>query len=427
MNTQNNEFEGNPNWMFLDYSNTWCHVDNAAICHLSGTLYDSEREETELYIDRYGDVGQALTAELSGNWRCSALDAPHRVYFNGRYTDVWYAHETSARCCADTDNVLHENDCFYSDISGEYYEHSENLPNENTSAEYIVDYGDGVEPEFILGAFSNPARIGFEIEKTDFMGCCEEGDEVGIRDLIAAYELDGSCGVEAVTHILPLSMDRVVQSDIFKLMDESRDIIDSDFDDSCGGHMTISIEGYNATELQYLIRPYFGIFYALYYRRLHRGYCNKNVMLDCEGCSDKYSVVNLKRRLLEIRLPSAVTNVSTLKNRYKLMAVLIDHATRQDSFYNFLMGAKPVLLEMYSGRESLVETRMQQAYEFQLMLDQRKYTAFTLDALRSADIWCGDSPAMITPNNYRSLNAQLTLDFNCRRDIPAWLRVAAYA
>ena len=91
----------------------------------------------------------------------------------------------------------------------------------------------------------NKARfnIGFEIEKNSFSGRARRGARMNELPLIQTYETDGSCGVEAVTHILPLLPKSAWRSKVFNMFHEAERIIEDGYSPSdyrCSTHTTIS-------------------------------------------------------------------------------------------------------------------------------------------------------------------------------------------
>ena len=116
--------------------------------------------------------------------------------------------------------------------------------------------------------------VGIEVEKNYFINeygeeARERGEYVGEYDLFAGFETDSSCGVEAITNILPLEGVRSKRrQDIFSMFELAEDVINSPCDTRCGGHMTISVQTKNKRLSKYDImdklKHNLSIIYALY-------------------------------------------------------------------------------------------------------------------------------------------------------------------
>lgn len=159
-------------------------------------------------------------------------------------------------------------------------------------------------------------KIGYEIEKNSFTNKQGEqvkryGNHVGYYNVFRGYEKDGSCGVEAITNILPLSSSPDQLKYVRDLLTEAERIINSPYDDDCGGHINISFEGCSGVQALKIIRGNLSILYSLYRDRLTNHYCRGNYKLE-EEVSSMRGVVKAGEKVLEIRLPSAVVDVDDL-------------------------------------------------------------------------------------------------------------------
>ena len=235
----------------------------------------------------------------------------------------------------------------------------------------ICEYHKTPNPEDI--SKNSEFKIGFEIEKTDFDGYCDSGDDIGYYALFKGYELDGSCGVEAITHILPLSGVRSKRrADLFKMMDNVKWIINSDYNTDCGGHITISWKGHTYEQLLEKVAYNMCIVYALYRYRLKNTYCQNNKNLK-DSRTAKYSVIKYNNssynQSLELRLPSAVRNVKQLKLRYDLMFQILKHSCKTDDSYSKLWRkVKPIIMKMYNGDKARVKVIQDYAKLFRTYL-----------------------------------------------------------
>ena len=101
--------------------------------------------------------------------------------------------------------------------------------------------------------------------------------------MLSHFETDGSCGVEAITNVLPLIGKSVWRNKIFNMFSEAKNVIDDQFSPSdleCGGHINLAVKGVSGEELADAIRPFSGIIYALYRFRLRRTWCQSYIHKD---------------------------------------------------------------------------------------------------------------------------------------------------
>ena len=200
-------------------------------------------------------------------------------------------------------------------------------------------------------------KIGMEFEKTRFnRGAVQE------YPLLCGFETDSSCGVEAVTHILPLVAPSMWRTKVFNMFHEAKRIIDDVYSPSnsrCGGHITLSVDGMDGAELMARVRKFAPIVLAIFRKRLVNNYCSGNPQLLPMGegvmssGSSKYVVCKDTGFGIEFRIPSRFTSVKQTIRRYELMYHLLDFAVnKQDAtmqkFYNTV---KPILISMYEGNE----------------------------------------------------------------------------
>tara|TARA_R100000278_G_scaffold26037_2_gene23968 strand:- start:2767 stop:3645 length:879 start_codon:yes stop_codon:yes gene_type:complete len=196
--------------------------------------------------------------------------------------------------------------------------------------------------------FKSKFTIGFEIEKTAFFrGAVKE------YPLFKALERDGSCGVEAVTNVLPLVSKCIARDKVFGMFHEANEIIDDRFSPSdyrCGGHITVSVANMESFEIVQKLKASIGILYALYRHRLTNTYCNNNKFIR-RSDNMKYSPVYVKPNgRIEFRLFSRIQNVQQMILRYKLLYVILDSCINKNNrFATVLRKVKPIITEMYNG------------------------------------------------------------------------------
>ncbi len=286
-----------------------------------------------------------------------------------------YVHIDDCCYCEDIDSYAHNDDCHWSEEHEEYYYDEDEMP-ESASSDCVKSYHSNKNPiNYNEGWKNSMFSIGFEVEKKHFVNeggeqASDNGDYVGSYDFFCGFETDSSCGVEGVSNILPLGSPRSdARKDIFNWIDDAKSIIDSPYDRSCGGHITVSAKGYNdGYDIVDKMRQPLALMYALYRYRLKRTYCNQNKPAKKEN-NAKYSPVNVKGSRVEFRLPSAVKNTTQLKLRYDLIYKMMHHSLeRRVSFEVFLQKVRHIVLKMYNGNESKVDHVYNVARDFRRYL-----------------------------------------------------------
>jgi hypothetical protein len=214
--------------------------------------------------------------------------------------------------------------------------------------------------------FESNFTIGFEVEKNQL-----SRNAVKEYELFCGFERDGSCGYEAVTHVLPLLPSGKWRTKVFDLVHKAEKIIDDRFspsDKRCGGHITIAADGLNGVQLNRLVRKNSGIILALFKNRLNTKYCGSNRRLQdtsdsvfnswsgtyeysSTSCHHKYQVALVKGKCLEFRVPSRFQSVKQVMRRYELFYELVKFSVTNPngSYDSFLKTIKPIIVSMYNG------------------------------------------------------------------------------
>lgn len=225
--------------------------------------------------------------------------------------------------------------------------------------------------------------IGFEVEKNELhRGSVKE------YELFCGFERDGSCGYEAVTNVLPLLPPSRWRMKVYDMMVKADRIIEDTYspsNSSCGGHITVAVDGLDGEQLLAKMRPYAGILYAIWWNRLNNIYCRYNPTLlpDNNTTSwvdvgylngyngswhNKYRVALPKDDILEWRVPSRFTSVKQMMRRYELFYEVLDASMNGDgserSFKALIRKVKPILLSMYDKDEEKVEKRIKMASQY---------------------------------------------------------------
>jgi hypothetical protein len=240
--------------------------------------------------------------------------------------------------------------------------------------------------------FKSRFTIGFEIEKNEL-----HRDAIKEYELLSGFEKDGSCGYEAVSHILPLVGASQWRTKVFDMMHKCERIIDDRFSRSdrkdydgnykCGGHTTLSCEGVSGQDLNDMLRKYSGIVLALFRKRLKNNFCNHNISMKPQSGGApyvnsihyKYNVALVKGDLVEFRIVSKFESVKQMMRRYELFYAMMDFAINDGgSFKKFLTKIRPIILSMYGGDEIKVDYIYGLAIDFQkLILTHRRSEKIT--------------------------------------------------
>jgi len=214
--------------------------------------------------------------------------------------------------------------------------------------------------------YASKFTIGMEVEKNQLhRGAVRE------YELFCGFERDGSCGYEAVTHVLPLLPSGEWRTKVYDMMHKAEKIIDDRYspsDKRCGGHITIAVEGLNGVQLNRAIRKNCGILLSLFKKRLNSNYCGSNRRMQdvndnhfnswggvysysSTQCHSKYQTALVKGKCLEFRLPSRFQSVKQMMRRYELMYEIVNFSINKPngSHDSLLKILKPIIVSMYNG------------------------------------------------------------------------------
>lgn len=242
------------------------------------------------------------------------------------------------------------------------------------------------QPNSDLVTATNEARfrIGMEIEKNTI-------SRSAIKEyaLFKGFETDSTCGLEAITHVLPLLPKSHWRSKVFNMFHEASRVIedsDSPSNSTCSTHTHLSVDGMNGTQLLEAIRPYSGIILALFRYRLSNYYCLGNPFLNTSegwGSNDfeygtKYCVVKNTGHGIEFRLPARITSVKGMIRRYELFFELVNYGVNHagKTHASFLKRITPILKRMYSTAEE-VENILTLAKAFQKAINNNRVCSVT--------------------------------------------------
>jgi hypothetical protein len=236
------------------------------------------------------------------------------------------------------------------------------------------------------GVYESKFTIGFEVEKNNLhRGAVRE------YELFCGFERDGSCGYEAVTHILPLLPESKWRTKVYDMMHKAEKIIDDRYSPSsnnCGGHITLAVDGMTGAQVNLEVRKYSGIVLALFRNRLKNVYCGANRRMQPEhmdefnsapmgrgsysgnGWHYKYQTALVKGNLLEFRLPSRFESVKQMMRRYELMFEIVNFAVNvQGTQKAFFAKIRPIILSMYNGEKDKADQIFKYAVDFQIFIN----------------------------------------------------------
>ena len=303
------------------------------------------------YVHGYGHChseDESLCTDGHGTYFIEGDD--DYVYCDG--DDYWPRDE--CHHCEATDQWVHEDEDNCDDCGSE--------PDRGVISRY---HG---SPDEVKYRGLSPFLIGFEVEKTSIFGYRHEGGEIGERELFAGWELDGSCGVEGVTHCYDL-LDPIVMEMFEGHVDDASDVLAEPCDKTCGGHINISWLNRTPREALSAFKVYAPLWYALFRKRLNNTYCREDKKIEDRGI--KYSPVRCKSFGIELRLPSRVINGKHLLRRARLVAITCRAMEENWSFNRLVRESRSILLkEAYNGDRKRYAKALRLARHFRIwMLD----------------------------------------------------------
>ena len=327
------------------------HVDDAVeLCmysdHYRGVLREDAVETMDGYVhsdeDCIEDVTQfhempILNSRRShydmiqlydGDWGCTSADClyfgiiDHRGnqgYFFDRYDD---SVEDGDGNYYRTSGVANDRGLVYLEDTGYYGPEPE-------EEDYLCEYGHASHRDHSDGS---KVKFGIEVEKED-QEVLESAYHHELFDSTDwAKERDGSLrggGYELVSPIYDL----MNLTKFYKAL-ENDDIarhINGDYSDRCGGHITVSVEGYTASELYEGMTGFFPLIYGLYPKRTTQNYCKARCKRTMGMSPDKYSAFYIKHGMLESRIFPAFRNVDNVKWRIELMQIVIGNINASEN------------------------------------------------------------------------------------------------
>lgn len=316
-----------------DVYNPDCFRDIDGVIHHKGNTWWCD------YNERYYGMDEASAKVVRSNGREETWleeDAEeHCSYFyeyNGIHYEDWEAlRHDDLVYTDDTNVVMRDDNAYYCDECGDWFEYEHNMPSyENRDERYVDDYHSG---SYRSKKFTNnPTRfIGFEIEKED-LSVKESMSIDSFRD--ATYNLwrkerDGSLDDESGFELISPTFEFCVDK-IFEHIRDNQVLVDhinADKSTACGGHIHLSVEGMSGKNLFDSIKGYVPLFYALYHKRSETSYCQAKSSEKLKSDGAKYQAIQILDNRIEFRIISAVPNVDVLEWRAQLIELILDNPT----------------------------------------------------------------------------------------------------
>ena len=351
-NMLSEEFGSPVVFWFGKVNNIWC-----------GIRHDSPRETWEALNTMIGIIGEG---HLSGSAR---LD----------YVATWASsnlHLPGMRIDSNRDGAVFslESNILISELQAEI----ELQRQREESAPSVDDWHGGVRGSRTRPSYATKSTeftIGFEVEKED--------DEVKhsinhIKFRKATgwdKERDGSLnedGYEIVSPTYDLYDDRLdedLRNDILQQH------INADYSRRCGGHIHLGAVGMRGTTFFDRLAPWLPLIYAVYVGRINGEHCKVKKNDNIKYSSDKYQSVRLFDDHLELRIPSAVSDVENLLWRRDLLRIICDN-----------LDATPLrIVSMLTDKRSKLYKHMSKVYNDARMLEKfRLYVYFANELLDDA-------------------------------------------
>lgn len=247
------------------------------------------------------------------------------------------------------DEWVHE-DNWYDEEHSDDYEDEDNADNARyQSQERIIRFDSSAK-----------FTIGFEIEKEDY-DMASLGWERLYNNTGWIKESDGSLnnasGYELVTPAFDLMDDKIDEE--IKNNSDLRDLINAKHSSACGGHINLGSTIYTTEQLFEGISGFFPLFYSIYEHRLEKSY-SKAKKKHQYYSRDKYSSIFIKDKVVEIRIPSAVVNVTNLLWRRDLMRIIVENINKSEM----------QVLRMLVNQKSKLHIHLRKVYSVDKMIEK---------------------------------------------------------
>lgn len=342
-------------------------IDERTIETLEGDMVTPEEAEKMQFCEHYEQYtsGDVYTVHIGARWggrptartfSAQAVENYNRELYehDGEMYDetALYYHDLCVN--EDTGAVDYICDCYQWE-DGTY--HSEE---EETESTYIDSYhhrGDARPVYFNPESERGQYLIGYEVEKEDERAKYSIYlDEFTSQHPNWRKEKDaslcGSTGFELISP--PFELDSAKIEAVISRSEILKTHINAAHSSNCGGHVHLSKAGATGRELFELIQGYTPLLHAMYPNRADSvNFCAAKSNDELKR-GNKYQSVNILHNRIEIRIFSAVRNVSNLMWRTRLIELMLAHPTAcpRKAFFNVHTAFKKHLMEVYSTDEA---------------------------------------------------------------------------
>lgn len=328
-----------------------------------GIRHDSPRETWQTVNEAIADIGEAI---LSPSARLDALTTwtSNSLRLSGVCIE---RNQHGAVFALETDILL-------SELAAEIARQQRI----EDSASSVDDWHGGVRGDRTRPSYATKSTeftIGFEVEKEDD-DVKHSINHVKFRKATGwDKERDGSLndnGYEIVSPTYDLydnRFDEDLHNDIL------REHINADYSRRCGGHIHLGAVGMRGTTFFDRIAPWLPLIYAIYVGRINGEHCKVKKNDSIKHSSDKYQSVRLFDDHIELRIPSAVSDVENLIWRRDLLRIICDN-----------LDATPLrIVGMLTDKRSKLHKHMSKVYSEARMLEKfRLYVYFANELLDDA-------------------------------------------
>lgn len=246
------------------------------------------------------------------------------------------------------------------------------------SAPSVDDWHGGVRGNRTRSSYvtkSTEFTIGFEVEKEDYDVKHSINHVKFLKSTGWDKERDGSLnedGYEIISPTYDLYDDRLdedLRNDVL------RQHINAEYSRRCGGHIHLGAVGMRGTTFFDRIAPWLPLIYAVYVGRINGEHCKVKKNDNIKHSSDKYQSVRLFDDHIELRIPSAVSDVENLLWRRDLLRIICDN-----------LDATPLrIVGMLNDKRSKLYKHMSKVYNESRMLEKfRLYVYFANELLDDA-------------------------------------------
>jgi hypothetical protein len=295
----------------------WVHYDEDTL--------DDTTEYHELPVLESRARSYSMVRLYCGDYGCTNADDVYYGFVDHRGNSGWFYDRHDER-------VEDENDNFYrtSGVAIDMGLEQDDNGYYRKEPQWLCGYAEADHRDYSDGS---RIKFGIEVEKEDVSALTS----IKHSDLYSrtgwAKERDGSLDSDEGYELVSPTFDLMNLSKFYAALDDS-DIarhVNGSYSDSCGGHITVSAQGYTASELYEGMTGFFPLIYGLYPKRTKQSYCEAKCKRLMAISPEKYSAFFIKRGMLESRIFPAFRDVNNVKWRIELMQIIISNINASES------------------------------------------------------------------------------------------------